>query len=150
MRRARRLAMGGTFLLAVSLAVQLGQRSDVAAANLMLTVPVAALGAILTGWFLRPSAGFAMGASAAAAMATLGVSQSGSFYTDELLLFAIPFSAAAAIVVGHCRRWRGITAAMMAVISVAMAIGIGMTELPMPFAVVHMAVLISLPTVPLR
>jgi hypothetical protein len=150
MRRRQRTAMGGTFLVAVALAVQLGQQADVAATNLFLTIPVVALGAILCGWVLRPSAAFAMGAAAAAGIATLGVAQSGSFYTDELLLFAIPFSAAAAIVVGHCRDWKGKTAIIMALVTAVLAIGIGMTDQSVPFAVAHMAVLIALPTVPLR
>lgn len=150
MRRARRLASGGTFLVAVSLAVQLSQQADVAVTNLLLTVPVAFLGAVLSGWVLRPSAAFAMAAGIVAGMATLGISQSGSAYTDEMLLFAIPFSAAAAIVVGHCRDWKGSTAGILALIGVALAIGIGMTEYPVPFAVAHAAVLVSLPTVPVR
>ncbi len=149
-RRARRLAMGGTFLCAVALAVQLSHEGPLAVTNLMLTIPVATLGAVLGGWFLRPSAALAMGGAIAAAMATLGVAQSGSVHTDELLLLAIPLSAAAAIVVGHCRRWKGITAGLMAFTAAALAFGIGMTELPIPFAVVHMAVVISLPNVPLR
>lgn len=150
MGRARRIAMGGTFLVAVALAVQLGQTADLADDNLLLTIPVAFLGAVLSGWILRPSAAFAMGAGLASGLATLGIAQSGSAYTDETLLLAIPFSAAAAIVVGHVRGWKGLTAGIMAVVCVALAIGIGMTELPVPFAVAHAAVLVSLPTIPLR
>ena len=141
--------MGGTFLVAVSLAVQLGQQAELAGHNLMITMPVAILGALLSGWVLRPSAAITMAAAIAAGMATLGISQTGSAYTDEMLLFAIPFSAAAAIVVGHCRGWAGKSAAIMAVVCTSLAIGIGMTELPVPFAVAHMAVIIALPTIPI-
>jgi hypothetical protein len=150
MRRARRLAMGGTFLVAVALAVQLGQTGALADDNLLLTLPVAFLGAVLSGWVLRPSAAFAMAAGIAAGFLTLGIAQTGSTHTDEALLLAIPFSAAAAIVVGHCRRWKGTSAGIMAVIAVALAMGIGLTEMPVPFAVAHAALLISLPTIPLR
>jgi hypothetical protein len=150
MRRARRLANGGTFLVAVALAVQLGQRGALADDNLLITLPVAFLGAMLSGWVLRPSAALAMAAAVAAAFATLGVSQTGSAYTDEMLLFGIPFSAAAAIVVGHCRGWSGRAAILMAVICAALAIGIGMTESPVPFVIAHLAVVISLPTIPIR
>jgi hypothetical protein len=149
MRRARRYANGGTFLVAVSLAVQLGQQGALADDNLLLTIPVAFLGAMLSGWVLRPSAALAMAAAISAGLATLGVSQTGSAYTDEMLLFAIPFSAAAAIVVGHCRGWSGRAAIIMAVICAALAIGIGMTESPVPFVVIHLAVIVSLPTVPI-
>ncbi len=142
--------MGGTFLVAVALAVQLGQQGSLAVDHLLLTIPVVGLGAILSGWVLRPSAAFTMGAAAAAGIATLGIAQSGSFYTDELLLLAIPFSAAAAIVVGHCRGWKGSTAIIMALITAVLAIGIGMTELPVIFAVCHLAVVVSLPNVPVR
>jgi hypothetical protein len=142
--------MGGTFLVAVALAIQLGQQRELAVTNLLSTVPVAFLGAVLSGWILRPSAALAMGAAMASGMAALGVAQSGSGHTDEILLLAIPFSAAAAIVVGHCRKWQGVTAGMMAVIAVGLAAGIGLSALPVPFAIIHAAVLISLPTVPLR
>ncbi len=137
-------------MVAIALAVQLGQQPELAAHNLLSSIPVVALGAVLGGWFLRPSAGLAMGAAMASGMATLGVAQSGSGHTDELLLLAIPLSAAAAIVVGHCRKWQGVTAGMMTVIAVGLAIGIGFSALPVPFAIVHAAVIISLPTVPLR
>lgn len=150
MRRARRLAMGGTFLVAVSLAVQLGQKGALADDNLLLTIPVAFLGAMLSGWVLRPSAALAMAAAIATGLATLGIAQTGSVYTDEMLLFGIPFSAAAAIVVGHCRGWKGRSAGIMAGICAALAIGIGMTESPVPFVVAHAAVIISLPTMPIR
>lgn len=149
-RRARRLAMGGTVLVAVALAVQLAQEGALADDNLLATMPVAMLGAALSGWVLRPSAALAMAAAIAAGLATLGVAQTGSAYTDEMLLFGIPFSAAAAIVVGHCRGWKGRSAGIMAVICVALAIGIGMTESPVPFVVAHMAVIVSLPTIPIR
>lgn len=149
MRRSRRLAMGGTFLAAVALAVQLAQRGPIADDNLMITAPVVFLGAMLSGWVLRPSAAISMALAATCGLCTLGISQSGSAYTDELLLFTIPFSAMAAIVVGHVRRWPGRTAGIMAVILVAFAIGIGMTEMPVPFAVIHLAAVVSLPTIPL-
>ena len=149
-RRARRLAMGGTFLVAVSLAIQLGQPEELALGSLGTTGPVACLGAILSGWFLRPSSAFAMGAAALSVMGALAVNQSGSAYTDEMLLFAIPFSAAAAIVTGHVRRWAGKTAAALSVVLVALSCGVGMTEMPIPFAVVHLAILVSLPTIPVR
>ena len=149
MRRARRLAMGGTFLVAVSLAIQLGQHGELADDNLMITAPVVFLGAMLSGWVLRPSAAVAMAVAATCGICTLGIAQTGSAYTDELLLFAIPFSAMAAIVVGHVRRWPGTTAGIMAVVLVALAIGIGMTEMPVPFAVIHLAAVVSLPTIPL-
>ncbi len=141
--------MGGTFLVAVALAVQLGQRGALADDNLLITAPVAFLGAMLSGWVIRPSAAVSMALAATAGICTLGVSQTGSAYTDELLLFAIPFSAMAAIVTGHCRRWPGRTAGIMAVILVAFAIGIGMTEIPIPFTVIHLAAVVSLPTIPL-
>ncbi len=150
MRRARRLAMGGTFLVAVALAVQIGQHGALADDNLLITAPVVFLGACLSGWVLRPSAAFAMALAATSVICALGIFQSGSAYTDEFLLFAMPFSAMAAIVVGHCRRWPGRTAAIMAVILVAFAIGVGMTEMPVPFAVIHLAAVVSLPTIPLR
>lgn len=149
MKRARRLAMGGTFLCAVALAIQLGQPSALADDNLMVTGPVVFLGAMLSGWILRPSAAISMALAATAGICTLGISQTGSAYTDELLLLAIPFSAMAAIVTGHCRRWPGRTAGIMAVVLVAFAIGIGMTEMPVPFAVIHLAAVVSLPNIPL-
>lgn len=149
MRRARRLAMGGTFLVAVALAVQIGQQGELADDNLLITAPIVFLGACLSGWILRPSAAFAMAFAATSSICTLGVFQSGSAYSDELLLFAIPFSAMAAIVVGHCRRWPGRTAGIMAVILVAFAVGVGMTEMPVPFAVIHLAAVVCLPTIPL-
>jgi hypothetical protein len=142
--------MGGTFLVAIALAVQLGQQAELAAHNLLSTIPVVILGAVLSGWILRPSAAIAMGAAMASGMAALGVAQSGSGNTHEILLLAIPLSAAAAIVVGHCRGWQGVTAGMMAVIAAGLAAGIGLSALPIPFAIIHAAVVISLPTVPLR
>ena len=142
--------MGGTFLVAVSLAIQLGQHGALADDNLLITVPVAFLGAMLSGWILRPSAALAMAVGIASSLAALGVAQTHTGHTDEMLLLAIPFSAAAAIVVGHCRRWHGRTAGLMALICVALAMGIGMTEYPVPFTVANIAVIISLPTVPLR
>lgn len=149
LRRARRLAMGGTFLVAVALAIQLGQSGELADDYLLTTAPVVFLGAILSGWHLRPSAAISMAMAATAGICTLGISQTGSAYTDELLLLTIPFSAMAAIVTGHCRRWPGRTAIIMAVILVAFAIGIGMTEMPVPFTVIHLAAIVSLPTIPL-
>ena len=149
LKRARRLAMGGTFLCAVALAVQLGQQGDLADDNLLLTGPVVFLGAMLSGWVLRPSAAISMALAATAGICTLGIAQTGSAYSDEMLLFAIPFSAMAAIVTGHCRRWSGRTAIIMSVILVAFAIGIGMTEMPVPFAVIHLAAIVSLPNIPL-
>ncbi len=146
--RTRQLAMGGTFLVAVALAVQLAQHAAIAGEYLLITAPVVFLGATLSGWVLRPSAAFSMAIAATAGLCTLGISQTGSAYTDEVLLFTIPFSAMAAIVVGHCRDWPGRTAGLMAVVLVAMGIGIGMTEFPVPFAVVHLAMVVSLPTVP--
>ena len=143
LKRARRLAMGGTFLCAVALAVQLGQQGDLADDNLLLTGPVVFLGAMLSGWVLRPSAAISMALAATAGICTLGIAQTGSAYSDEMLLFAIPFSAMAAIVTGHC------TAIIMSVILVAFAIGIGMTEMPVPFAVIHLAAIVSLPNIPL-
>ncbi|MCP4444054.1 MAG: hypothetical protein GY811_01750 [Myxococcales bacterium] len=148
MQRRRHIAMGGTFLVAVALAVQLGQRGALADDNLVITGPVVFLGAILSGWVLRPSAALSMALAATAVLSTLAISQTGSAYTDELLLFAIPFSAMAAIVVGHCRRWPGRTAGMMAVVLCALAIGVGMTESPAPFTVFHLAMLVALPTIP--
>lgn len=150
MARARRLAMGGTFLVAVSLAVQLGQQGALADDNLLITGPVAFLGGMLIGWILRPSAALAIASALAAGLCTLGVAQTGSAYTDEILLLAIPFSGAAAIVTGHVRGWSGKAAIAMTVVCIALAIGIGLTEMPVPFAVAHMAVLVSLPTIPLR
>ena len=150
MRRAKRLAMGGTFLVAVALAVQLGQEGALADDNLLITGPVAFLGAALSGWILRPSAALSMAAAALAVLATLGVYQSGSPHTDEILLFAIPFSAMAAIVVGHVRGWAGTTAGIVAVILVALAIGVGMTEMPIPFCVGHLALVVALPNLPVR
>ena len=47
MRRSKRLAMGGTFLVAVSLAVQLGQQGELADDNLMITLDVKIIPAIL-------------------------------------------------------------------------------------------------------
>ncbi len=141
--------MGGTFLVAVALAVQLGQRGALADDNLLITGPVVFLGAMLSGWVLRPSAAISMAIAAVCGLCTLGISQTGSAYTDELLLFTIPFSAMAAIVVGHVRRWPGRTAGIMAVILVAFAIGIGMTEMPALFTVIHLAAVVSLPTIPL-
>tara|TARA_R110002096_G_scaffold16898_1_gene57619 strand:+ start:64946 stop:65398 length:453 start_codon:yes stop_codon:yes gene_type:complete len=141
--------MGGTFLCAVALAVQLGQQGDLADDNLLLTGPVVFLGAMLSGWVLRPSAAISMALAATAGICTLGIAQTGSAYSDEMLLFAIPFSAMAAIVTGHCRRWSGRTAIIMSVILVAFAIGIGMTEMPVPFAVIHLAAIVSLPNIPL-
>lgn len=149
MRRTRRIAMGGTFLVAVSLAIQLGQQGPLADDNLLITAPVVFLGACLSGWILRPSAAFSMAFAATASFCTLGIAQAGSAYTDEFLLFAIPFSAMAAIVVGHVRRWPGRTAGVMAVVLVAFAIGVGMTEFPVPFTVIHLAAVVSLPTIPL-
>ena len=149
LRRTRRLAMGGTFLAAVALAVQLGQHGALADDNLLITIPVAFLGAMLSGWVIRPSASLAMASAIAANLAILGVFQTGSAYTDEMLLFGIPFSVAAAIVVGHCRDWKGSHAIIMAILCTALAIGIGMTEFPVPFSIAHMAVIISLPTIPI-
>jgi len=147
-RRTRRLALGGTFLVAFSLAVQLAQSPDRAFPNLLMTAPVIFLGAVLNGWVVRASAAFAIALAAGAILCTLGVYQSGSAYTDELLLFSIPFSGLAAIVVGHCRDWPGKTAGAMALVLVALSIGVGMTEFPIPFIVLHLAILIALPTVP--
>lgn len=149
-RRAKRLAMGGTFLVAVALAVQLGQQGALADDNLLITGPVAFLGAVLSGWILRPSAAFAMGAATVSVLWTLGIYQAGSPYTDEMLLFAIPFSAMAAIVVGHVRGWAGTTAGIVAVVLVALAIGVGMTEVPVAFCVAHLAVVVGLPNIPIR
>ncbi len=146
--RGRRLAMGGTFLVAVALAIQLGQQGALADDNLMITGPVVFLGGMLIGWVLRPSAAIAIASAMLAGLCTLGVAQTGSAYTDELLLLAIPFSGAAAIVTGHVREWSGKTAIAMAVVCIALATGIGLTEMHVPFAVAHMAVLLSLPTVP--
>jgi len=148
-QRTRRLALGGTFLVAVALAVQLGQTGPLSDDNLVITGPVVFLGAILSGWVLRPSAAISMGLAAMAALCTFGVFQAGSAYTDEMLLFAVPFSGMAAVVVGHCRRWPGTTALLTAIVLIAFAIGIGMTEYPVPFVILHLALVVSLPTVPL-
>ena len=148
-RRRRRLAMGGTFLVAVALAVQLGHLGPSAKSILATTAPVACLGGALIGWFVAPTAALAMGAAATSIFAALGVSQSGSAYTDEMLLFAIPFSAAAVIVMGHHRRWPGKIAIALSLALCALAIGVGMTEFPQVFAVAHLAILISLPSAPL-
>lgn len=150
LRRAKRLAVGGTFLVAVALAIQLGQEASLADANLLVTGPVIFLGATLAGWILRPSAAFAMGLAALAVLATLGFYQAGSPYTTEMLLFAIPFSAMAATVVGHVRRWSGKTAIAVAVVLVLMAVGVGMTDMAVIFCVGHLAILVGLPTAPLK
>ena len=142
--------MGGTFLVAVALAVQLGQQGALADDNLLLTAPVAFFGALLSGLQLRASAGIAMGAAIVSGLWALGVAQTGSAYTDEVLLFGIPFSAAAGIVVGHCRGWHGRTAGLVALGLAALCAGIGLTEFPEVFAVALLAMTVSLPTMPLR
>ncbi len=148
--RARRLALGGTFLVAVSLAVQMSQHGALADDNLMITAPVIGLGGFLVGRVLRLSAAIAIACALIAGLSTLAVSQTGTAYTDELLLLAIPFSGAAAIVTGHIRGWAGKTAIWVSVVCIALAIGIGMTEFPIPYAIAHAAVLISLPNLPVR
>jgi hypothetical protein len=149
-RRARRRASGGTFLVAVALAVQAGQEGALADDNLILSGPVMVMGALLIGLTLRASAAIAMAAAALSALWTLAAAQTGQGFSDELLAFAIPLAAAAGIVVSHCRKLSGKSATTLAAIMAVLAFAIGYTAYPLPFAIAYFAVLISLPNVPLR
>jgi uncharacterized membrane protein YkvI len=149
-RRARRRASGGTFLVAVALAVQLGQNGALADDNLILSMPVAIVGALLIGLALSSWTAVAMSAATASGLWTLAAAQTGQGHADALLYFAIPLGAAAAIVVCHRRRLSGKAAIGLASLMAALIFGVGHASTPLPFAVAYFATLISLPNVPLR
>lgn len=149
-RRARRKASGGTFMVAIALAIQLGQSGPTADDNLLLSGPLVVFGGILIGLVLRPSASVALAAAALSGLWALAAAQTGAGFAHEILLFAMPLAAAAAIVVSHCRQLSGLSAGFLALLLTALAFAIGFTEFPIPAAVLYFAVLISLPSVPLR